>query len=63
MNLKILPLAEEIKMYSSFFTKNLKHFFNPTKHKRNISTTYQYVNMSIGGKYNVSNLFSFLIFH
>lgn len=55
MNLKILPLVEEIKMYSNYFTNNLKHYFNPTNHNRNIRTTYLYVNMSIGGKYNPIN--------
>ena len=55
MNLKILPLVEEIKMYSNYFTNNLKHYFNPINHNRNIRTTYLYVNMSIGGKYNPIN--------
>ena len=54
MNLKILPLAEEIKMYSNFFTKNLKNYFNPAKKSRDFRTKYLHVNMSIGGKYNVT---------
>ena len=49
MNLKISPLAEEIKMYSNFFTKNLKDYFK----KRNIRTIFLHVNMNMGEKYNV----------
>ena len=55
MNFKILPFSEEIKMYSNDFTKNLKSYLNPTNDIINIRSTFLYVNMGLGGKYDVIN--------